>query len=68
LITADHGNDPTFHGTDHTREYVPLLAYQPGHPGRSLGIRHGFYDIAQSLAAIFGLSPMPRGVSFVERV
>ncbi|MDD5676681.1 MAG: phosphopentomutase [Kiritimatiellae bacterium] len=65
IITADHGNDPTFHGTDHTREYVPLLAYQPGRHGRSLGIRHGFYDVAQSMATIFGLPPMPRGVSFV---
>ena len=65
IVTADHGNDPTFHGTDHTREYVPLLVYQPGRPGRSLGIRHGFYDVAQSLATIFGLPPMLRGVSFV---
>ena len=67
IVTADHGNDPTFKGTDHTREYVPLLAYQPGRPGRSLGIRHGFYDVAQSLATIFGLPPMPRGKTFVER-
>ncbi|MBU1736185.1 MAG: phosphopentomutase [Verrucomicrobia bacterium] len=65
IVTADHGNDPTFHGTDHTREYVPLLVYQPGRPGHSLGIRHGFYDVAQSMATIFGLLPMPRGVSFV---
>ena len=67
IVTADHGNDPTFHGTDHTREYVPLLVFQPGRPGRTLGIRHGFYDVAQSLAAIFGLPPMPRGKAFVER-
>jgi len=67
IITADHGNDPTFHGTDHTREYVPLLAYQPGRPGRSLGIRHGFYDVAQSLATIFCLPPMPHGEAFVDR-
>lgn len=66
IITADHGNDPTFHGTDHTREYVPLLAYQAGRPGHSLGIRKGFYDVAQSLATFFGLPPMPRGVSFLR--
>ncbi len=66
LMTADHGNDPTFHGTDHTREYVPLLVYQPQHKGQSLGIRQGFYDVAQSLAARFGLDPMPRGRSFLE--
>ncbi|MFA5043298.1 MAG: phosphopentomutase [Kiritimatiellia bacterium] len=67
IVTADHGNDPTFRGTDHTREYAPLLVYRPGRPGRSLGIRHGFYDVAQSIATIFGLPPMPRGESFVTR-
>jgi phosphopentomutase len=65
IVTADHGNDPTFKGTDHTREFVPLLVYQPGIPGRNLGIRRGFYDIAQSLAAFWGIAPMPRGVSFL---
>ncbi len=65
MITADHGNDPTFRGTDHTREYVPLLAYRPGRPGECLGIRDGFYDVAQSLAAFFGIAPLPRGVSFL---
>jgi phosphopentomutase len=65
LITADHGNDPTFRGTDHTREFVPLLAYQPGRPGASLGIRQGFFDCAQTLAAFFGLPPWPRGKDFL---
>lgn len=64
IITADHGNDPTFKGTDHTREYVPLLVYQPRQPARNLGIRKGFYDIAQSLASFFGIDPLPRGVPF----
>jgi phosphopentomutase len=67
ILTADHGNDPTFRGTDHTREYVPLLVYQPGQPGESLGIRRGFYDIAQSLAGRFGLDPIPRGHGFLGR-
>lgn len=66
ILTADHGNDPTFKGTDHTREYVPLLVYQPGKTGQNLGIRHGFYDIAQSLAHYFGLADLPRGVSFLS--
>jgi phosphopentomutase len=66
LITADHGNDPTFRGTDHTREYVPLLAYTPGTPGGSVGIRNGFFDVAQSLAAWFGLPPMEHGAAFLE--
>jgi phosphopentomutase len=66
ILTADHGNDPTFKGTDHTREYVPLLVYRPNQAGKSLGIRNGFYDIAQSLAAWFSLQPIPRGESFIQ--
>ena len=66
MVTADHGNDPTYAGTDHTREFVPLLAYCGGRPGRNLGIRQGFFDIAQTLAAFFGLPPGPRGVSFLK--
>ena len=65
LLTADHGNDPTFKGTDHTREYVPLLVYRPGEPAENLGIRRGFYDIAQSLAKFFNIPSIPRGASFV---
>jgi phosphopentomutase len=61
IITADHGNDPTFTGTDHTREYVPLLVYQPKQLGKALGIRQGFFDIAQTLTVWFGLPPWPRG-------
>ncbi len=67
ILTADHGNDPTFAGTDHTREFVPLLVRGGGvHAGRSLGVRDGFYDVAQSLAAFFGLPPLPRGVAFLR--
>jgi phosphopentomutase len=65
LLTADHGNDPTFKGSDHTREHVPLLAYRPGRPGRALGIRDGFMDVAASLASFFGLPAPPRGTSFL---
>ena len=69
LITADHGCDPTFRGSDHTREYVPLIAFQPGVPGASLGIRSSFADVAQTLAAFFGapsypLGGKPRGTAF----
>jgi phosphopentomutase len=66
MLTADHGNDPTFKGTDHTREFVPLLSYQPGRPGHSLGIRKGFFDIAQSLAGYYGLPPLSRGLGFLR--
>ncbi|MFH0953537.1 MAG: phosphopentomutase [Verrucomicrobiota bacterium] len=65
ILTADHGNDPTFRGSDHTREFVPLLVYRPGRAGLDLGLRKGFYDIAQSLAAFFGLPALPRGRSFL---
>jgi phosphopentomutase len=65
IITADHGNDPTWKGTDHTREIVPLLVYRPGQPGVSLGVRKGYYDVAQSVAHYFGLDPLPRGLSFL---
>jgi phosphopentomutase len=50
IITADHGNDPTFRGTDHTRERVPLLLIGSGEP-RDLGIREGFSDVGASGAA-----------------
>jgi len=65
ILTADHGNDPTFKGTDHTREYVPLLCYVPGRDGAELGMRKGFYDIAQSLADFFQVGNMPHGCSFI---
>lgn len=55
IITADHGNDPTWRGTDHTRERVPLLVKMPGGP-RSLGVRDTFADVAASLAEWFGVS------------
>lgn len=57
IITADHGNDPTFRGTDHTREYVPLLVYQIGGDsnGRDLGTRATFADIGASIADFFGV-------------
>lgn len=66
ILTADHGNDPTFQGTDHTREYVPLLVYRPGRPGANLGVRKGFFDIAQSIATLFNLPAIPRGNSFIQ--
>lgn len=55
LITADHGCDPTTPGTDHSREYVPLLAWRPGDAGGDLGARAGFGDVAATLAQGFGL-------------
>jgi phosphopentomutase len=56
LITADHGNDPTFRGTDHTRERVPLLAVGgPDSEGRDLGVRDGFSDVGATVASWLGV-------------
>jgi phosphopentomutase len=68
LITADHGNDPTFRGTDHTREHVPLIAVGAKSTGVDLGTRTGFYDIGATVAEAFGLPPRPRGQSFLTAV
>jgi phosphopentomutase len=70
LITADHGNDPTYKGTDHTREYVPLLVWSPSlrEPGISLGIRKTFSDVGATVAANFGLDAPRHGVSFLHEL
>ena len=69
IITADHGNDPTWHGTDHTREHVPLLAYSPSMKGAiDLGLCHSFADIGQTVLANFGLSPYAVGTSFLKDI
>jgi phosphopentomutase len=64
IITADHGNDPSFKGTDHTRERIPVLAYQPGLPAKSLGVRSTFADIGQSVAKHLGVGPLVAGTAF----
>jgi len=68
IITADHGNDPTFRGSDHTREYAPLLVYgKKATPGVNLGTRSSLADIGQTIAANFGLE-LPAGKSFLEEI
>ncbi|SDE45585.1 phosphopentomutase [Belnapia rosea] len=64
IITADHGNDPTFRGTDHTREEVPLILR---HAERQspLGTREGFVDVAATLAGYFGIGSWPVGRSLL---
>lgn len=64
LLTADHGCDPTTPSTDHSREYVPLLAYNSASPACDLGIRHSLADLGASVAANFGLH-LPAGSSFL---
>jgi phosphopentomutase len=67
IVTADHGNDPTTPSTDHAREYVPLIAAGPRvTPGVDLGTRRSFADVGQTLAQLFGLAPLPHGVSFLN--
>lgn len=73
LITSDHGNDPTAVGTDHTREFVPLIAYSPSLEGLSkekkeIGIRKGFFDVAASLASWYGIKWTGLGESFVPEL
>lgn len=65
IITADHGNDPTFPGTDHTREYVPLLVYSPRFKGgAALPLRETFADIAATIAENFEVTAPTYGKSF----
>jgi len=61
ILTADHGCDPTWPGTDHTREHIPVLIYGPGIKPGSYGHRETFADIGQTVANYFALSPMAYG-------
>ena len=65
VITADHGNDPTWRGADHTREHAPILTFGPGIAGGSLGARASFADIGASLAKHLGLAATARGKSWI---
>jgi len=68
LITADHGNDPTTPSTDHSREYVPVLAYGRGaRAGVNLGVRGSLADIGQTVAENFGTS-IVTGASFLPAI
>jgi len=65
VLCADHGCDPTWPGSDHTREHIPVLAYGAGITPGSLGRRDSFADIGQSIASHLGLEPMEYGSSFI---
>ena len=68
IITADHGNDPTFPGSDHTREYAPLLVYgNKSRAGIDLGKRDSLADIGQTIAENFGLR-LTAGRSFLTEI
>ncbi len=68
IITADHGCDPTFPGTDHTREYVPLLVVGARIQPQDLGIRGSFADIGSTIAEYFDLNANLVGKSFLSEV
>jgi phosphopentomutase len=67
ILTADHGCDPTWHGTDHTRERVPVLVCGPDIVSGTIGIRPTFADIGESIAAHLGLEAGVHGTSFLPR-
>ncbi len=67
LMTADHGCDPTWVGTEHTREYVPVLFSGPKVAPVNLGERQTFADMGQTLAEFFGLAPLAYGESFLSQ-
>jgi phosphopentomutase len=65
ILTADHGCDPTWRGTDHTRENVPVIATGPGIAGRGVGGRRTYADIGESVADHLGIAQRPNGTSFL---
>jgi phosphopentomutase len=69
VLTADHGNDPTYPGTDHTREYVPILiSGAPVQAGVNIGVRATFADLAATIADTLGVKSPPRGTSFKSMI
>jgi phosphopentomutase len=69
MITADHGNDPVHHGTDHTREYVPLMVYHKGiQKGKELNVGETFADIGATIAEIYNVNKPEIGKSFLSQL
>jgi phosphopentomutase len=68
ILTADHGCDPTWRGTDHTRERVPILMYSPGIAPGTCGIRKTFADIGETIANHLGIVSGPHGYSFLPKL
>ena len=68
MLTADHGCDPTWRGTDHTRERVPVFGLVPGLSGGSAGLRKSFADIGETVAEHLGLAPGRHGSSFYRAI
>lgn len=68
ILTADHGNDPTWRGTDHTRERVPVIGIGPGLKGGDIGLRPTFADIGETIADHLGLARGRHGTSFLATI
>ena len=69
IFTADHGNDPTYKGTDHTREYVPIVIYGDKiKENVNIGTRQSFADIATTISDIFGMPSTGKGESFKKLI
>ena len=69
VITADHGNDPTWRGTDHTRERVPLLLYSPAFTAAvNVGVRQTYADLGMTIMDNFGLTGLEFGTSFLSEL
>lgn len=69
IINADHGCDPTFKGTDHTREYIPILIYGKNiKKGVNIGIRESFADIGQTICELFSIEQLGIGKSFLDEI
>lgn len=66
IITADHGCDPSWTGSDHTREHIPVLIYSPNVPPKNLGLSPTFADIGQTIAHYFSTTPMDYGTSLIK--
>ena len=65
ILSADHGNDPTWKGTDHTREQIPVMSYMKGMAPGSFGHRTSFADIGQTIAAHLGVGPLNAGKAWL---
>lgn len=66
IITADHGCDPSWKGSDHTREHIPVLMYSPNIAPKNLGLSPTFADIGQTIAHYFATSPMDYGTPLIK--
>jgi phosphopentomutase len=69
ILTADHGNDPSYRGTDHTREYAPVIAYSPSAKKNvNLGIRESFADMGATIYEALAHEPHASGKSFLSQM